>query len=161
MTPYVAAWPFAGTKLTSWVHNLAWYEEAHEQGFDEIILFNEHDEVSECTSANIFVINGSQICTPPVEASGCLPGVTRAILLEELDVAGVSISERELTASDLEESEQVFITSTTRDLLPVLEIDHEKLQQRTETMQRLQQAFAAYRARYIAGQARRREVFAV
>lgn len=156
-----AAWPFSGTKLTSWVHNLAWYEEAHEQGFDEIILFNEHDEVSECTSANIFVINGGQVWTPPVEGAGCLPGVTRAILLDELHIPGLTISERELTASDLEESDQVFITSTTRDLLPVLEVDHEKLSQQAETMQRLRQAFAAYRARYIASQSRRREVLAV
>lgn len=152
-----AAWPFAGTKLTSWAHNLTWYEEAHERGFDEIILFNEDDEVSECTSANIFVINGAQVCTPPVESSGCLSGVTRAILLEELKIPGISISERELTASDLEDADQVFITSTTRDLLPVLEIDHERLAQKTEIMRELQLAFAGYRARYVAEHARRRE----
>lgn len=156
-----AAWPFAGTKLTSWAHNLAWYEEAHERGFDEIILFNEHDEVSECTSANIFAITGSQVWTPPAESSGCLAGVTRAILLEELKIAGISISERELTASDLEESDQVFVTSTTRDLLPVLEIDHETLSQKSGMMTDLQLAFADYRARYVAQHARRREVLAV
>jgi branched-chain amino acid aminotransferase len=49
-----AASPFAGTKVTSWCQNLTWYEEAHERGFDEVILLNERGEVSECTSANIF-----------------------------------------------------------------------------------------------------------
>jgi branched-chain amino acid aminotransferase len=156
-----AAWPFAGTKLTSWAHNLTWYEEAHEHGFDEIILFNEHDEVSECTSANVFVIDGERVWTPPVESSGCLAGVTRAILLEELNIPGVSIAERELTASDLEDADQVFVTSTTRDLLPVLEIDHERLGQKPEIMRKLQVAFADYRARYVAEHARGREVLAV
>jgi branched-chain amino acid aminotransferase len=156
-----AAWPFAGTKLTSWAHNLTWYEEAHERGFDEIVLFNEHDEVSECTSANIFAIEGSQIWTPPVESSGCLAGVTRAILLEELNLPGISIGERELTASDLEEADQVFITSTTRDLLPVVEIDHEKLALKNDIMRQLQKAFSDYRTRYVAEHARRREVLAV
>lgn len=156
-----AAWPFAGTKLTSWVHNLTWYEEAHERGFDEVILLNEHDQVSECTSANIFAMDGNYVWTPPVQSSGCLPGVTRAILLEEIHVPGVTIAERELTASDLENASQVFITSTTRDLIPVLEIDHEPLAQNPRQMKQLQDAFASYRAQYITAHARRKEVLAV
>ena len=155
-----AAWPFAGAKMTSWAHNLAWYEEAHERGFDEIILFNEHDEVSECTSANIFAISGDHVWTPPVDSSGCLAGVTRAILLEKLDVPGISITERTLTASELEESDQVFITSSTRDLLPVIEIDREPLSQKNEVLNQLQTAFAGYRARYVAEHLRRRKVLA-
>jgi branched-chain amino acid aminotransferase len=156
-----AAWPYAGTKLTSWAHNLAWYEQAHEDGFDEVILLNEHDQVSECTSANIFMIQGKNVWTPPVESSGCLPGITRAILLEEIQLSGLTIAERELTASDLEESDQVFITSTTRDLIPVLEIDHQPLNQDRQALKRLQDAFHAYRLRYIVGHRRRKEVLAV
>jgi branched-chain amino acid aminotransferase len=155
------AWPFAGTKLTSWAQNLTWYEEAHERGFDEVILLNEHDHVSECTSANIFMLDGENIWTPPVQSSGCLAGVTRAILIEEIEVPGLIIAERELTASELEESDQVFITSTTRDLIPVLEIDHEPLRQSRQVMQRLQEAFSNYRTRYIAGHKRQKEVLAV
>ena len=67
-----AASPFAGIKMTSWAQNLTWYEEAHEQGFDEVILLNEVGQVSECTSANIFVIQDENVWTPPVESSGCL-----------------------------------------------------------------------------------------
>ena len=146
-----AASPFAGTKITSWAQNLTWYEEAHEQGFDEVILLNERGQVSECTSANIFAIQGDNVWTPPVQSSGCLAGVTRAILLEEIHVPGLTISERELTPSDLEESDQVFITSTTRDLLPVLEIDREPLDQKRDALARLQKAFSEYRAAYITG----------
>ncbi|MDQ2774076.1 MAG: aminotransferase class IV [Acidobacteriota bacterium] len=141
--------PFAGAKVTSWAQNLTWYEEAHERGFDEVILLNENGQVSECTSANIFAIQKDRIVTPPLSTSGCLPGVTRALLLEEITVPGLEISERELTPSELEESDQVFITSTTRDLLPVLEIDGAPLHQDRDGLHSLQDAFAGYRAAYI------------
>ena len=79
-----------------------------------------------------------------------LIGVTRAILLEEIHIGGFTIAERELTPSELEESEQVYITSTTRDLLPVLGIDHHPLVQNRETLARLQKAFSDYRDAYVA-----------
>ncbi len=152
--------PFAGTKFTSWAQNLTWYEEAHQRGFDEVILLNEDGQISECTSANIFVIQDDRVWTPPLNTSGCLPGVTRAILLEEIQVPGVTITERELTPSDLEESEQVFVTSTTRDLLPVLEIDHAPLHQNHPLLERFQDSFLRYRANYLAGHSRQNEIFA-
>ena len=87
-----AASEFAGTKNLSWSENLTWYERAHEQGLDEVVLLNERGEVCECTSANIFAVflnaQGAQVWTPPL-ASGCLPGVTRRALLEEIRVPGL------------------------------------------------------------------------
>jgi branched-chain amino acid aminotransferase len=145
-----ASSPFAGIKMTSWAQNLTWYEEAHQQGFDEVVLLNEHGQVSECTSANIFIIQGDQIWTPPLGSSGCLAGVTRAILLEKVYVPGLTIGEREINPSELEESDQVFVTSTTRDLLPVLEIDHRPLAQKRDILPRLQKAFSEYRESYAA-----------
>ncbi len=153
--------PFAATKITSWAQNLTWYEEAHQRGFDEVILLNEHGEISECTSANIFSIQDDHVWTPPVNTSGCLPGVTRAVLLEEIQVAGLTIAERELTPSELEDSDQVFITSSTRDLLPVLEIDHEPSRQSRETLKALQGAFLSYRAKYTASRTRHPQTIAV
>ncbi len=144
-----AASPFAGLKTTSWAQNLTWYEEAHQRGFDEVILLNEDGQVSECTSANIFAIQGNHVWTPPVGSSGCLPGITRATLLERIRIPGLTIAERELTPSQLEESDQVFVTSTTRDLLPVLEIDHHPLTQKRDLLARLQNAFSEYRSAYV------------
>ncbi len=144
-----AASPFAGTKYTSWAQNLTWYELAHERGLDEFILLNERGQISECTSANVFCVQGSTILTPPLEGSGCLAGVTRAVLMEEVRVPGFSIRESELTPADLEKSDCVFITSTTRDLLPVLEIDGIKLAPDLDKLLPLQQAFRDYRAEYV------------
>jgi branched-chain amino acid aminotransferase len=134
---------YSGAKILSWSQNLNWLEEAREKGFDEVVLLNEHDEVSECTSANIFVVQGTYVWTPPL-SSGCLPGVTREILLEEIRVPGISIDEKALKLGDLETAEEVFVTSTTRDLLPVLEVDGLSIQRNTEIRDQLQEAFTQY-----------------
>jgi branched-chain amino acid aminotransferase len=156
-----SACPFAGAKTTSWAHNLALYEDAHQRGFDEAILLNEHGQVSECTSANLFAIEGDRVYTPPLASSGCLPGVTRAVLLEEIRVPGFSIEERELSPAVLESSGQVFMTSSTRDLLPVLSIDERPLNQDREALGRLQRAFTGYREAYIASHPRAKEILTV
>jgi len=154
--------PFAGVKVTSWAQNLTWYEQAHQRGFDEVILLNEAGQVSECTSANIFVIRENGVVwTPPLNTSGCLPGVTRAILLEEIQASGFAIAEHELSPSELEASDQVFITSTTRDLLPVLSVEDVPLRQDRRSLAVLQQAFSANRESYVGRHTKRQERLAV
>jgi len=153
--------PFAGAKTNSWAYNLALYEEAHERGFDEAVLLNERDEVSECTSANLFAIRAGRIVTPPLASSGCLPGVTRAVLLEEIHVPGLTIEEGVLTPEDLEASEQVFMTSSTRDVLPVFAIEERPLRQNREALEALARAFASYRDSYVARHRRAKEVLTI
>lgn len=140
---------FAGTKTTSWAQNLTWYEEAHQLGFDEALLLNEHGQISECTSANVFVIQGRYVYTPPLHTSGCLPGITRTILLEEICIPGISVEERSLDRSQLEGSDCVFITSTTRDLLPVTTIDDIPLRREQGVFELLRSAFLRYRTAYV------------
>jgi branched-chain amino acid aminotransferase len=152
--------PFSGAKITSWAQNLTWYEEAHQLGFDEFILLSEEGHISECTSANVFIIRDGEVWTPPLNTSGCLPGVTRAVLLEEISIPGFRISERELTASDVESVDQVFVTSTTRDVLPVLEIDHEPLGQAPAALSAVRDAFLEYRAQYVRSHRSRKTVAA-
>jgi branched-subunit amino acid aminotransferase/4-amino-4-deoxychorismate lyase len=82
-----------------------------------------------------------------------LPGVTRALLLDEIRVPGLSAVEADLTPSQLEGSDQIFITSTTRDLLPVLSIDGQPMNQDLGALASLASAFAAYRAGYVASRA--------
>ncbi len=144
-----AANEFAGTKCISWAENLTRYERARQQGFDEIILLNERGEVAECTSANIFVVSGSRVWTPPLSA-GCLPGVTRAVLLEDIDVPGLEIEERALTLNDLEIADEVCITSSTRALLPAARIEGLQIPGGRSVCDRLQRALAAHAAAYTA-----------
>lgn len=137
-----AANEFAGAKILSWGHNLCWLERANKQGFDEVVLLNERDRVAECTSANIFAVFGNRVATPPVN-EGCLPGVTREVLLE-LQVPGIEMTEHPCTLDDLYRADGVFITSTTRGLLRVREIAGRNLEARGDVGDRLSQAFNAY-----------------
>ena len=151
-----AASEFAGTKYLSWSENLARYERVHEQGFDEAVLLNERDEVAECTSANIFAVHGENVSTPPLSA-GCLPGVTRALLLQEIHVPNLTICEKRILRSDLESADEVFITSTTRDLMPVASVEGLRIRPGRNVRDRLQQAFSAYTNAYVAARVREAE----
>lgn len=149
-----AASPFAGTKSASWAMNLVWHEEAHARGLDEVILLNERGEVSECTSANIFAVFGQEVATPPL-ASGCLPGITRELLLEAVRVPGVRVEERPLTLEELEQADGLFITSTTRDILPVSSVEGLSVKTDWTVARQLAEQFAAYQSHYVANARRR------
>ncbi|HLI30704.1 MAG TPA: aminotransferase class IV [Terriglobia bacterium] len=110
-----AAGTFAGAKMLSWAGNSTLMEKARAEGYDEALLLNERGEVAECTSANIFMVHSGKALTPPL-ASGCLPGVTREIFLEIGPAAGIPVSEQPLTLESLDQAEEVFISSTTREV---------------------------------------------
>ena len=151
-----AACPFAGTKILSWAANLTWLETAQQRGFDEVILLNERGEVAECTSANIFIANGNEVWTPPL-TSGCLPGITRELLLSEAQAPGINVSARAITPRDLEAADEVFITSTTRDLLPVLQVEGKRVGRCDHARRALAGVFGEYVKNYVA---ERREALA-
>jgi len=131
-----AANEFSGAKILSWAWNLVWVERSHNEGFDECVLLNERGFVAECTSANIFAAFGGTVATPPL-SDGCLPGITRELLLECKKVRGIEVVERSLRPDDLYSADEVFITSTTRDLLHVGEIAGRKLQSKHEARLKL------------------------
>ncbi len=138
-----AANEFSGTKYNSWAENLTRYERAHEQGLDEVILLNERGEISECTSANVFLVDaGGRVWTPPL-AAGCLAGVTRAVLLEEIKDLDIAIGEKTLFPDDLKSAREIFITSTTRELLPATTIAGLEIQGGRDVCDRLREAFSA------------------
>src|SRR5262249_51197657 len=119
------------------------------RGFDEVVLLNERGEAAECTSANLFIANGNQVWTPPLN-SGCLPGITREVLLCEIHAPGIQISEKALTPAEIESAEEVFITSTTRDLLPVGQIEGKPVGRSHRVREELQRHFSAYVDAYLA-----------
>lgn len=145
-----AANAFAGAKVLSWAMNLTWLESVQAQGFDEAILLNERGEVAECTSANIFVARGSEVGTPPLSA-GCLPGITREVLLGEIRAPGIRIAERTILPAELESADEVFITSTTRNLLPVVQVGEKKVGRSDQARLALDSAFGDFVKRYVAG----------
>jgi len=113
-----ASSPLAGVKTISWLDSVWASAEAQRAGFDEVVLLNERGEVSECTAANIFALKGDKVVTPPL-SSGCLEGVTRGVLMEIASDAGTSVVEQTLRLEDLYEAQEVFITSTNRNVIAV------------------------------------------
>jgi branched-chain amino acid aminotransferase len=108
----------AGAKMLSWVQNAGTLERVHAEGFDDALLLNEQGHLAECTSANVFLVRGRQVLTPPL-TSGCLPGITRDALREVIPAAGFTFTEQDLLPADLDSAEEVFISSTTREVAGV------------------------------------------
>ena len=143
-----AASPMAGVKSISWLNNVWAVSEAVKDGFDEVVMLNERGEVAECTSANIFAVKTGKILTPPLN-SGCLEGVTRGILMEIAPEAGVSVIEQALRPEDLYSADEVFISSTNRNLISVGEIAGNKIPTPGPVCERLNDLFDAYVAEYV------------
>lgn len=145
-----AAHPLATVKVISWLHNVWMVEQAHQRGFEEAILLNERGEVAECTAANVFCVQGGRVRTPPLSA-GCLGGVTREVLLEVAPQKGVDIRESTLTLEDLHQADEVFITSTTREVQPIRRIDGHKVPLAPGPLtEMVAKTFSEYVAAYIA-----------
>jgi branched-chain amino acid aminotransferase len=144
-----AASPLAGVKVISWLDNVWSLHEAHHTGWDEVLLLNERGEVAECTAANIFCARDGRIATPPLD-SGCLEGVTRGILLEIGAAAGAPVEERTLRPEDLYAADEVFISSTNRNVIAVSEIAGRAVGRGApRLMKKLDQAFAVYVRDYL------------
>ncbi len=145
-----AASPLAGVKVTSWLNNVWNLAEAQEAGWDEVVLLNERGEVAECTAANIFCVRSGKVLTPPL-SSGCLEGVTRDTLLDIAQASGISAAEETLTPENLYSAEEVFISSTNRNLLGVGEIAGHKFANAPGPVTlKLEKALAAFVAEYVA-----------
>jgi branched-chain amino acid aminotransferase len=144
-----AAAPLSGVKSISWLNNVWAVAEAAKEGFDEVVLLNERSEVSECTSANIFAVKNGKVLTPPL-SSGCLEGVTRGILMEIAPESGVSVAAQSLHPEDLYSADEVFISSTNRNVIGVGEIAGNKIAAAPGPVtQRLNELFGAYIDDYV------------
>lgn len=109
--------PTAGAKCTSYADSALALADAHARGADEALMANTRGELCEGTASNVFVVVDGGIVTPPL-ASGCLPGITRQLVIEWCGAV-----ERTLPFAVLEEADEVFLTSSTRMVHPVTMID--------------------------------------
>ena len=103
----------AGLKTISYAENSMALRRAQRDGFDDVVFVNEHGQIVETALANIIWFDGKDWSTPSL-ASGCLPGVTRSLLIENFGVR-----EAEMTPSGLIEVQALAITSSVREIVPV------------------------------------------
>jgi branched-chain amino acid aminotransferase len=108
----------AGVKATSYAENVIALAEAHKVGASEAIMPNTRGRLCEGTGTNVFAVVGGELITPPLLA-GCLAGVTRALVLELLPEA----EETDVPLEALAGASEVLLTSTTRDVQPLNQLD--------------------------------------
>src|SRR5687767_4407653 len=97
-------------------------QEALRKGAFEGIMRNYRGELTECTTANLFIVKDGVAMTPPLDA-GLLPGITREFMFEIGDANGISVREAVLRDEDLYGADEAFLTSTTREAVPIVTVD--------------------------------------
>lgn len=124
----MAPWPrnergaLTGAKALSYGENVVALQLAHQAGHGEAVFANTRSDLCEGTATNVFLIRGGQVHTPPL-ASGCLPGITRALVLDVCRASGIPVSEAPLPASALAEADEAFLTSSMREVQPISAVD--------------------------------------
>jgi branched-chain amino acid aminotransferase len=113
--------PLAGLKTTSYAENVYALDAAKSLGFSEAIFCDTSGRLCEGTGSNIFLVKDDQIFTPS-QASGLLRGVTRDLVIEWANESGFVVVERDVDPTELWDADEVFITSSTRDVHPVSQV---------------------------------------
>jgi branched-chain amino acid aminotransferase len=111
-----------GLKTTSYAENVVALAHAEKSGASEALFANTHGHLCEGTGSNVFVAVDGVLCTPPL-SSGCLGGITRDLVLEALEAAGTPAVERDLPMTVLGTADELFLTSSTRDVQAVRTVD--------------------------------------
>jgi len=109
-------------KSLNYLNNIMARLEGTLAGCEEALMLNHKGEVAECTGDNIFVVHYGAISTPPLDA-GILDGVTRGAVIELARAAGLTLHERSLTRHDLYIADEMFLTGTAAELIPVIKLD--------------------------------------
>ena len=109
-------------KSNSLLNNVLAMQEAIRRGGFEGIMRNYKGELAECTQSNLFIVKNGAALTPPVDA-GLLPGITREYVFEVGAGAGIPVREQVLHDADLFGADEAFLTSTTREVVPIVQVD--------------------------------------
>lgn len=112
----------AGTKVGNYLVAVLAMRKARAAGASEALIVDHAGNVVEGASSNVFAVRGGRLSTPAEEA-GILPGITRSTLLDVAREAGIAVDFEALSVAELQAADEVFVTSSIRELLPVVRID--------------------------------------
>ena len=113
-------------KSNNLLNNVLAMQEAIRHQASEAILLNHRGELAECSQSNLFAVRAGVVLTPPLDA-GLLEGVTRNFLFEVGADIGVAVREAVLREADLPRVDELFITSTTREVIPVVRVGEQPI----------------------------------
>jgi branched-chain amino acid aminotransferase len=109
-------------KSNNLLNNALAMQDALRRGGTEAIMHNYRGELTECTQSNFFIVKNGAALTPPTEA-GLLPGITREFIFEVGRDVGVPVREQVLRDEDLFAADECFLTSTTKEAVPIVQVD--------------------------------------
>jgi branched-chain amino acid aminotransferase len=109
-------------KSLNYLNNIMARLEGTLAGCEEVLMLNHKGEVAECSGDNVFVVKNQEISTPPLDA-GILDGITRGAVIELARTAGYTLHERSMTRHDLYIADEMFLTGTAAELIPVIKLD--------------------------------------
>jgi branched-chain amino acid aminotransferase len=115
--------------------------EATQAGFDEALMLNPGGRVAEATGQNLFMVKNGELLTPPL-VDGPLPGITRESVMQIARDNGISLYETSLTRADLYTAEELFLTGSATEVIPICEVDGRRYECGPIT-QTIQQTYSA------------------
>jgi len=116
-------WDRCQIKSTALLGNVLHFQQGQDQGNDETLLFNADNQLTEASSCNAYIVKDGVVITPPLD-NQLLPGITRHILLDILRRdGGIPVEERIVTMEEVRNADEVWITSSSKEIGAVVEID--------------------------------------
>jgi branched-chain amino acid aminotransferase len=112
----------AGAKPTAYLSNLLALEEAEKRGAHEALLIGEYGQLLEGATSSVFLLHAGRLLTPPL-ALGILPGITRALTMAAARALDLACTEQLLTVHDAYRAQEIVITSSIREVVPVVMVD--------------------------------------
>ena len=138
--------PLASRKTINYISGILGMMEIRENGGDEGIYLNHDGHLVEGITSNIFIVKGDRLYTPSL-SSGLLPGITRDTVLEVAVQLGIACEEKNLSPDDLFQAEEVFITSSVREVVPATGVD-ERIFSVGPVTRKIQKGYKGYVATY-------------
>ena len=116
-------WERCQIKATALLGNVLHFQHGYAQGSDETLLFNADNQLTEASACNVFIVKNGTVITPLLDNQK-LPGITRQIILDVLRNDGqISVEERIVTMDEVANADEVWITSSSKEIAPITEID--------------------------------------
>lgn len=113
-------WQLCHLKTVALLGNVLLKQEALDRGFDEAVLVRE-GKATECSASNLFMVKKGVLITPP-KSNHLLPGITRDLVVEVARQNGVEVLERDIEQAELAEADELWFTSSTKAIVPIVEL---------------------------------------
>ena len=101
-------------------------QDAKKRKFDEAILLDKNNKVSEAPGENIFIVKNNILITPPLSSSA-LDGITRKSILDFVKIIKIKTKIREISKDELKKADEIFLTGTAAEITPVIKIESKKI----------------------------------